>query len=43
MDVCATKSADNLVYYWTDENGKDVISIKDPDGDTILTMLDKNE
>ena len=38
-----TSSADGLVYYWTDENGKGVISIKDPDSDTILTILDKNE
>ena len=41
MDVCATRDADNIVYYWTDENWKDVISIIS--WDIILTMLDKNE
>ncbi len=44
LDICYTsKSADDIVYYWTDENGKDVISIKDPDSNTILTILDKNQ
>jgi len=43
MDVCATRDTNNIVYYWTDENDNGVISIKDPDGNTILTMLDKNE
>jgi len=37
---CATRDANNIVYYWTDENGKGVISIIS--GDIILTMMDKN-
>ena len=41
--ACATKSADNIVYYRIDENNNNVISIKDPNGNTVLTMLDKNE
>ena len=39
---CATRDENNVVYYWTDERWNWVISIKDPDGDTILTMMDKN-
>jgi hypothetical protein len=31
-----------VAYYWTDENGKPVISIKNPNGDDIVTMLDRN-
>jgi hypothetical protein len=38
--ACATKNVDN-VYYWTDEKGKDVISVII--NGTVLTMLDKNE
>jgi hypothetical protein len=39
---CATRDVDNVVYYWTDENSKSVISIKNPNGDEIITMLDRN-
>ncbi len=41
ISACATRDADNIVYYWMDENWKWVISIIS--WDTILTMLDKNE
>ena len=40
--VIGTVSKSWPVYYWTDADGEWLISIKNPSGDKILTMMDKN-